>query len=200
MMNILLSRTSICVAAFALASFPPALAQAHPVNTSRSTMTIRVGKAGLFSAFGHEHQISAPIARGEIDASGQSSINHPRVEIQVKSGEMKVLDAEASSADRARIQQTMLSPAVLDSKKYPDIRFRSTTFKKVESKRWLVTGELTLHGQTHPVNVDVRGGDGEYRGSARLRQTEFGITPVKVGGGSVRVKDEITIDFDIFTR
>jgi polyisoprenoid-binding protein YceI len=195
MMNILLSRTSICVAAFALASFPPALAQAHPINTSRSTMKIHVGKAGLFSAFGHEHEISAPIAAGEIDASSR-----PRVEIQVKSGQMKVLDAQGPSADRARIEQTMLSPAVLDSKKYPYIRFRSTAFKKVEPKRWLVTGELTLHGQTHPVNVDVRGGDGEYRGSARLRQTQFGITPVKVGGGSVRVKDEIEINFDIFTR
>jgi polyisoprenoid-binding protein YceI len=158
-------------------------------------MKIHVGKAGLFSAFGHEHEISAPIAAGEVDASSR-----PRVEIQVKSGEMKVVDADVSSADRARIQQTMLSPAVLDSKKYPDIRFRSTAFKKVEPKRWLVTGELTLHGETHPVNVDVRGGDGEYKGSARLRQTQFGITPVKVGGGSVRVKDEITIEFDIFAR
>lgn len=196
-MSILSSRTSIWLAAFALASFTPVLAQSHPINTSRSTMKIHVGKAGLFSAFGHEHEISAPIASGEIDAS-----DHPRVDIQVKSGQMKVMDAETSSADRARIQQTMLSPAVLDSEKYPEIRFRSTGFKKVESKRWLVTGELTLHGQTHAVNVDVRSGDGEgeYKGSARLRQTEFGITPVKFGGGSVRVKDEVEIDFDIFTR
>jgi polyisoprenoid-binding protein YceI len=195
MMNMLLSRNSIWVAALALASFPAALAQSHPINTARSTMKIHVGKAGLFSAFGHEHEISAPIASGEIDASGR-----PRVDIQVKSGQMKVMDAEASSSDRTRIQQTMLSPAVLDSEKYPEIRFRSTAFKKVESKRWLVTGELTLHGQTHAVKVDVRGGDGEYRGSARLRQTEFGITPVNVGGGSVRVKDEIEINFEIFTR
>jgi hypothetical protein len=30
-----------------------------------------------------------------------------------------------------------------------------------------------------------------------LKQTEFGIKPVKVAGGAVRVKDEIQIDLDI---
>ena len=34
-------------------------------------------------------------------------------------------------------------------------------------------------------------------GSARLRQTEFGIKPPKIAGGTVRVKDEIRLDFDI---
>jgi hypothetical protein len=30
-----------------------------------------------------------------------------------------------------------------------------------------------------------------------IRQTGFGITPVKIGGGTVKVKDEIKVAFSI---
>jgi hypothetical protein len=46
-------------------------------------------------------------------------------------------------------------------------------------------------GQTHPVTVDVSRQEERYRGSVRLRQSEFGITPVTVAGGTIKVKDEI---------
>jgi len=60
-----------------------------------------------------------------------------------------------------------------------------------------VTGTLNLHGVTKPVEVKVlREGDA-YRGSARIKQTDFGIKPVRIAGGTVRVKDEIRIEFDI---
>ena len=45
--------------------------------------------------------------------------------------------------------------------------------------------------------MDVAGGNGSYHGSARLRQTEFGITPVSIADGSVKVKDEVRIEFEI---
>ena len=47
------------------------------------------------------------------------------------------------------------------------------------------------------VTVTVKDQGGHYVGSARIKQTEFGIKPVKVAGGTVKVKDELHIDFDI---
>jgi hypothetical protein len=32
-----------------------------------------------------------------------------------------------------------------------------------------------------------------------LKQTDFGITPISIGGGTVKVKNELRIDFDIVT-
>ena len=58
-------------------------------------------------------------------------------------------------------------------------------------------GNLTFHGQTHPLKVDVEREQGRYRGSARLRQSEFGITPVKVAAGTIKVKDEVRVEFEI---
>jgi hypothetical protein len=45
------------------------------------------------------------------------------------------------------------------------------------------------------VPVELR--DGKYLGSVTLKQTDYGITPVKIGGGAVRVKDEIIIELSI---
>ena len=36
------------------------------IDVQKSVMTVRVSKAGLFSALGHEHEISAPIQQGEV--------------------------------------------------------------------------------------------------------------------------------------
>jgi len=33
-----------------------------------------------------------------------------------------------------------------------------------------------------------------------LKQTDFGIKPVTIAGGTVKVKDELTIEFDIVAR
>ena len=58
-------------------------------------------------------------------------------------------------------------------------------------------GNLTLHGETQPVTVEVREREGHYLGTSRFKQTEFGIKPFKAAGGTIRVKDEVRIDFDI---
>ena len=47
------------------------------------------------------------------------------------------------------------------------------------------------------MTVDVKEKSGHYTGHATLKQTDFGIEPVKVAGGAVRVKDEVQVEFDI---
>jgi hypothetical protein len=47
------------------------------------------------------------------------------------------------------------------------------------------------------VEVEVREDGEHYVGTSRFKQTEFGIQPVKVAGGTIRVKDEVRIEFNI---
>jgi polyisoprenoid-binding protein YceI len=154
-------------------------------------MTVRVKTAGIFSVFAHDHDISAPIAGGGVDTAAQ------QVELRVVAGSLRVRDAKASEKDRAEIQKTMLGPDVLDSERYPDIVFRSATVAPAGTDSWEVRGNLTLHGQTRPVAVKVSEKAGHYVGTALLKQTDFGVKPVRIAGGTVRVRDEIQIEFDI---
>jgi polyisoprenoid-binding protein YceI len=165
-----------------------------PIDTERSVLTVRVYKAGLLSAFGHEHEIRAPIQEGGFDEDKSS------VEFVVDARTLRVLDSDISDKDRAEIQATMLGPKVLESEKFPVIRFHSTDVNRLGEGKWTVHGDLTLHGQTHPVKVAVERVAGRYHGSAQLWQKEFGIRPVTVAGGSIKVKDEVRIEFEIVGR
>ena len=164
------------------------------IDPQKSSITVRVFKAGVFSAFGHEHEISAPIQQGSFTENPAS------VELIADTRGMRVMDKGISEKDRADIQQTMLGPKVLDSEKFPTIRFRSTRFEPLGEGKWIVLGDLTIHGETHPVKVHVEGENGHYRGTAELKQKDFGITPVTVGGGAVKVKNELHIEFEIMAR
>jgi hypothetical protein len=42
--------------------------------------------------------------------------------------------------------------------------------------------------------------DGRFRGSVPLKQTDFGIRPIRIMGGTVNVKDELKVEFDIVTQ
>ena len=172
-------------------SLPAASAQRRSIDPHASSLTVHVSKAGVFSALGHDHEITAPITCGSVDAKAR------QVELEVHAAELKVRDAGISEKDRAEIQHTMLGPEVLDVQRYPTIAFRGTSVESTGSGAWTVRGNLALHGQTRPVVVEVRENGGHYAGSSQFKQTEFGITPVKAGGGAVRVKDEIRISFDI---
>jgi len=164
------------------------------IDVEHSTMTIHVFRSGIFSFAGDDHEIQAPIAAGSVDQGKRV------VELSVDAKKLKVLDPKLSSDKRSQVQEKMLSPDVLDPARYPEIRFRSTDVQQKGTDGFAVTGNLILHGQTRPVIVNVTGKAPHYRGKAKLKQTNFGMKPVTVGGGTVKVKDEIEIEFDIVTQ
>lgn len=179
----------VCVASLAVA--PAAQPQQRAIDVHASTMTVRVSKAGLFSALGHDHEIVAPISGGSVNAMAR------QVNVSVNAAALKVKDADISETDRAQIQTTMLGPEVLDVQHYSTISFRAIRAEATGPSTWTVEGNLTLHGRTRPVVIVVRENSGHYIGSSRFKQTAFDITPIKVAGGTIRVKDEIRIDVDI---
>ena len=174
-------------------------AQARPspsstsIDTEHSTMTVHVYRSGLFSFAGDNHEIQAPIASGSLNEA------EPTVELRVDVRQMRVLDPNLSADKRSQVQGKMLSPDVLDPERYPEITFRSTGVDEKNSNL-SVRGNLTLHGETRPINVSVTRTQSHYRGSATVKQTDFGIKPISIAGGTIKVKDEVRIDFDIVTH
>lgn len=166
-------------------------ARAADLDTAASKVAVRVYKSGLFSAFAHDHTIAAPIASGHLDLEKRS------VELKFHSQEMKVVDAGVKDSERAEIEDTMKSDKVLDVSKFPEISFVSTLIETTGPEHFLVHGSLTLHGVAKPIVLPVDFSGGRYTGSVKLKQTDFGITPVTLAGGTVKVKDVIDIIFEI---
>jgi polyisoprenoid-binding protein YceI len=175
---------------FIIAALLPA--QPKTIDVHRSTITVHVGKSGVFSAAGHEHWVSAPIASGTITEGAAPAVTF---KVNAKSMEVKP-DPKVDSKTQAEVQQTM-QEQVLESEKYPEISFRSSSVAKESNGQWKVEGTLTLHGVTKPVSISVESDGDAYVSHVEIRQSDFGIKPIKVAGGAVKVKDELGIDFHI---
>lgn len=62
-------------------------AQQHNMDTQQSTLTIHVGKTGVFAGLGHEHEVHAPIHSGTADTGA-----HPAVETHVDARALRVIE------------------------------------------------------------------------------------------------------------
>src|SRR3954468_17974559 len=121
---------------FVLLACTISLAQSTPIDTALSKITIHVDKTGLFSFAGDKHEISAPLASGTIDEKAGT------VKFTIDARKLQVLDPQLDPNKRTDVQKTMHSSAVLDSAKYPEIKFRSTAATPAGANEWNVTGDL----------------------------------------------------------
>ena len=168
-----------------------ATGQVTSIDTSRSRLLIHVSKSGVFSGFADNHDVEAPIAEGSLDAkSGQ-------LRLSVDARRMQVLDPQLPADKRRQVQERMLGPEVLDSSQFPEITFESTHVEHGPEGTVKVDGLLRLHGVTKPLSIVAHAENGRYTGRFALKQRSFGITPVSIAGGTIKVKDELAIEFDI---
>ena len=168
--------------------------QPKEIDTAHSKITVYAYKSGLFSFAAHDHVINVPIAEGTIDETKRE------VAFYVNTADMQVTDPNESDKGRAEIRSTMLGPKLLEAEKFPRISFTSTSVRQLNADTAQVKGTLELHGVKREVVLEVRREGAAYVGSTRLKQTDYGLTPVTVAGGTVKVKDEVKVDFSVVTR
>jgi polyisoprenoid-binding protein YceI len=65
------------------------------------------------------------------------------------------IDVNTISTDNEGRDKHLKSADFFDVEKYPTITFKSTSFKKIEGKKYKLAGNLTMHGVTKPVELDV---------------------------------------------
>ena len=95
----------------------------------------------------------------------------------------------------------MLGEDQLNAARYPSIEFRSRSVRATD-EGFEIEGDLTLVGVTRPVTVPVRLRRMRhftiFEGVFAIRQRDFGIEPVSVGG-VIKVADEVRIRFELWT-
>jgi polyisoprenoid-binding protein YceI len=190
-----MSRNAGKLGAALMAVVAAAAGQDLAIDVQRSTITIHAAKTGLLSAAGHDHSIDAPISSGTIRESPT-----PRVEFIIETAKISVKpDPKVDAKTQAQIQKDM-EEMTLEPKRFPEIAFRSSHVEKLADGQWKVDGDLSLHGVTKPVSLTVKRAGDSYTAHTILKQTDFGIKPISVAGGMIKVKNEVEIDFQIFPR
>ena len=97
-----------------------------------------------------------------------------------------VVEVRTDSVDTrtAKLDQHLRSPDFFDAKQFPVIRFESTKIKAGKKGMFEVTGDVSLHGVTKSITVEMEHvGTGEARGNKvigfhttfTIDRTEFGM-------------------------
>ena len=118
------------------------------------------------------------------------------------------IDAASIDTGNAKRDEHLRSADFFDVASHPAITFRSTKVEPAGERRWKLHGDLTMHGVTKAVVLDVeatpevKGMRGETRAGAhattRLDRKDFGINWSKtMDGGGLLVGDEVDVTIDV---
>ena len=176
------------------------------VEPARSHLRLELGRTGLMKFMGHEHQIEAPVAEGQIEIV-ENDPARSSVRLRFEAARLHVVPGSEPAGDIPKVEERMRGPEVLEATKYPEILFVSTFVKGQPDGpsrfKLSVTGTLTLKGRVFPVEVplEVRRVDSELeaKGELELNLHDVGIEPPSVAG-VVKVKDRFRLGFEIHAR
>lgn len=183
------------------------------VDYGASYLVAITGTTGLFAFAGHRHGVLASAWSADLKMN-LDDLAHSNATITVLTEKLVVdsptarqkagLGKGPGESDVSIIQKRMLSSEVLDAAGYPRIKFTTTAIKAQGSGQLQVAGNMQIHGRVHPVAIPVRfHSDGQqtaFDGEFSILQTDYGLKPESVAGGTVKVKDSITIKFHIVLK
>ena len=177
----------------------------YSIDKSSSRFTVRAFATGMLSSLGHSPTFAIRDFHGDLEFAPES-LTAAALRVQVRADSLEVMD-DIKSKDRQEIESTM-SNTVLETAKFPEISFASTSVAATQlgDSRYQanINGNLTLHGSTRPITIptqvtlmgDMLRAGGEFP----LLQSNFGIAPVSAAGGTIKLKDELKLSFDIVAR
>ena len=119
------------------------------------------------------------------------------------------IDVASIDTGNAKRDDHLRSPDFFDVAKHPTITFKSRKITPAGDKKWKVTGDLTMHGVTKEVTLDVEGPtdqvkdpQGNVRAGAtattKLSRNDFGISWSKaLDGGGLVVGDQVSVTIEV---
>jgi polyisoprenoid-binding protein YceI len=176
------------------------------VDAKGSTFTVRAFATGMLSAFGHNPTIAISDFQGEVQWSS-SALEDASLRIVIQAASLAVTD-DISAKDRREIESKMRDE-VLEVDGFSEILYecpRVSSVQKIGEGLLMVAlnGELSMHGVTHTQPVSARatlnGDTLRAVGDFSVRLSDYEIKPVSAAGGTVKLKDEIKLSFNITAR
>jgi hypothetical protein len=180
------------------------------VDGAESLLTIQVYKGGALSRAGHNHVIASHTLKGvayvpEDPLHAAFDIHMPVQDLVVDEDALRVAagpDFPPGVPEEARLgtKRNMLSEALLDAERYPDVVLQSEAMQRgpdgLEAQvRVIVRDRAT--SVIVPVKNELQDDELRVEGEIALKQTDLGLTPYSLFGGALRVQDEMKVRFKI---
>jgi polyisoprenoid-binding protein YceI len=178
----------------------------YVIDAQGSTFVAQAFATGMLSAFGHDPRIAIRTFGGELSFNlTGSTVEGARLNIRIQADSLEVTD-DISAKDKQEIYRKMCEE-VLETDRFPEIVYECSRVSTSGSsdRCWVaLNGDLTLHGVTRSVPVSARvvinGSSVRATGDFAVRQSDYEIAAVSAAGGTIKLKDEVKLTFDIVAR
>ena len=175
------------------------------IDSRASRFTVRAFATGILSAMGHNPTVGIRIFSGEMKFDPEQ-LKAGAFQLVIESSSLGVQD-DISDKDRREMERLM-SDEVLETSKFPEIRYEASDITIARMGDALFSakldGSLTFHGVTRKESITTRvawmGAMLRASGEFSLNQSSYGIKPVSVAGGALKLKDELKFSFEIVAR
>ncbi len=182
------------------------LVAALAVPSPAATATWQIDPAHTAAGFSVRHMMIATV-RGQFKGVtgtvlwDDQDINNSTVDVTI--------DANTVDTGESKRDADLKSANFFDVKNYPTITFKSTKIEKISAGKMKVTGNLTIHGVTKQVVLDVEGPSGAVKdpwGNTRValnatttvNRTDYGVKwNAKMDSGGMVVGDDVNINIDL---
>ncbi|HEV8385970.1 MAG TPA: YceI family protein [Candidatus Acidoferrales bacterium] len=182
-----------------------ALLAAVALPSSAQVTTWQIDPAHSAAQFSVRHMMISTVRGGFQKLSGTVQLDEKDI---TKSSVEVTIDATTIDTREPRRDADLKSANFLDVATYPTITFKSKSVSSAGEGRLKVTGDLTIHGVTQEVVLEVEGptpaikmGNNLRRGATattKINRKEFGITWSRtLDGGGMVVSDEVNITLDV---
>ena len=191
----------------------PVGAHDYQVVGEESLLQILVYRGGAMSRLGHNHVIASHHLSGVVSVTDDAT--QVRFDIGIPVNQLTIDEPamrEQAGADfppgvpqsaRDGTRRNMLSEALLDGEKFPEIRLRATEVVAAGEVFDLAV-EIKIKDQVRnvrvPVTIERQAGALTARGEFPLKQSELGLKPFSVAMGTLVVLDEMRIRFEVVAR
>ena len=164
-------------------------------DSSQAECFIFTFKEGLLAPMAHDLRISVQSFSIEVDDAKTSVVatfdtSSLRVDTPMKDGAEN--PSALSASDKEKIAGQIREDE-LHSGKFPQATFRSMSVAARADGGYDVSGELTLHGVTRPLQAKTQLVGGRQQLDLSLNQPEFGITPYKAMLGTLKIQPDVKV-------
>jgi polyisoprenoid-binding protein YceI len=171
----------------------------HRLGTERGRIVLATLRDGLAAQAGHDLTLEATRWSGELVVGDDLAPLSLEVRIDMESlvvregtGGLKPL----SDRDKREIAAT--ARKVLAVQRHPEASFSATAFEPAQDGGGVITGTLALAGRSRPLRLSVsQPGPGDYRATATIVQSDFGIKPYSGFLGALKVRDAVNLQVDV---
>ncbi len=162
------------------------------MELTEGSVLVRTGVEGAASRMGHRLVLSVQTWSATVGlAAGQPvtvAFRADLTSLKVRSGSGGV--TPLTPVDKQVIVRN--AAKTLEVARYPEVVFTGDVHPG-----YLVTGELTIHGVSRPLQTPIDLAEGRARAAIPVVQSDFGIKAYSLMLGQLKVADEVIVELDV---